>query len=77
MNLGQTIKRAIEEVQYNHFILLGVKPANDSYLAYVLVKRNTEYEPYVTWLYNSTGSGFNHGHYFTELNDAIIDFEKR
>lgn len=54
--------------------VLAVKYGGASYLQYRLCRWGNEY---VTWCYNTDFSGYNHGHYFMDLEDAKRDFDKR
>lgn len=57
--------------------ILGIIPARNWHLLDVLVDRKTEYEPYVTWVYNIAFQSFVEGHYFKDLEEAKKDFIKR
>jgi len=43
----------------------------------VLCKWEGQYQPYVTWNYNSQVGAMSDGNYFKRLSDAALDFEKR
>lgn len=49
----------------------------DKHLQYCIVHRNTDFKPYVCYLYNSELDSFNEGHYCESLNDAERVFNKR
>lgn len=66
------------------FDILAHKPVSnhddDWYLRIVFVKTKGEYQKYVTYTYNSTLSdngSFNHGHYYSEFDYALEDFQER
>lgn len=55
-------------------IILEEKPSTASYLKVVLAKWGNEY---VTWIYNETFNGYNCGHYYRNIADAVVDFQER
>lgn len=59
--------------------ILGVIPVSeneaDGYLAYVLVRRDSD--EYATYLYNSSQRGFSTGHYFDDKRMAFDDLLNR
>jgi len=76
-----TLKNATDLITDKDMELLRIKPVSkhpdDWYLCYVLVDRKTTYDTYVTWIYNDTTKEFNWGHYLSDLDDAIEDFDNR
>src|SRR6185312_5555826 len=64
--------RVLEIKHYNNN-----NPAIDRYLHVVLCKWEGQYQPYVTWNYNSQVGAMSDGNYFKRLSDAALDFEKR
>lgn len=78
---AQDIKATIKIVEDKHLELLAIKPHSahprDTYLTVVLCIRRALYQPYVTWICNNEAGGLGTGHYFSELKDALEDFEKR
>lgn len=61
--------------------ILARKPysanTGDEHLEIVLAQTEDIYHPYVTWGYNKQTKGYFWGHYFSEFDKALEDFNKR
>lgn len=59
----------------NEKIVLARKPVEGcNYLNIVLCKWGNEF---VTWMENTELGGYNHGHYYTDLLEAVEDYKAR
>jgi hypothetical protein len=67
------------EVTANGAIIADLKPTWDGYIA-LCVRVNVTADPYVTWKIYRLADGLMHcysGHYYSQLPDAIVDFNNR
>lgn len=75
----ETKDRTIEEGAHlrNGATLINSKPCSDGNGSIVLASwRRGVTREYITWFMNEDGHTF-HGHYFSQLSSALMDFGKR
>lgn len=68
------IREDITEMGGKRLIILEEKPSTEHYLSIVLAKWGTEY---VTWIRNTSFEVFSCGHYYSNIADAVADYQNR
>ncbi len=77
MKMSETLGNIEKKLNERGFTILKVVFVHGNHNAgNVLVKRDTEHEPFVTWAFNGDGM-FYSGHYFDDGVEANDDFNKR